>query len=68
MRETRHAMSDNMEAAILAGGCFWIMQQLLRHPDGVLSTRTGWTGGESDDPTEDNPGGHAEAVEIIFSS
>jgi peptide-methionine (S)-S-oxide reductase len=59
-------MSDTAETAILAGGCFWIMQQLLRHPEGVLSTRTGWTGGESDDPTEDDPGGHAEAVEIFF--
>jgi peptide-methionine (S)-S-oxide reductase len=59
-------MSDNTETAILAGGCFWIMQQLLRHPDGVLSTRAGWTGGESDNPTEDDPGGHAEAVEIVF--
>ena len=59
-------MSDNTETAILAGGCFWIMQQLLRHADGVLSTRAGWTGGESEDPTEDNPGGHAEAVEIVF--
>jgi peptide-methionine (S)-S-oxide reductase len=59
-------MSDNTETAILAGGCFWIMQQLLRHVVGVLSTRAGWTGGESDDPTEGNPGGHAEAVEIVF--
>ena len=59
-------MSDSTETAILAGGCFWIMQQLLRCPDGVLSTRAGWTGGESDDPTEDNPGGHAEAVEVVF--
>ena len=59
-------MSDNAETAILAGGCSWIMQQLLRHPDGVISTRVGWTGGEGDDPTEENPGGHAEAVEVVF--
>ena len=59
-------MSDKPETAILAGGCFWIMQQLLRQPDGVLTTRAGWTGGETADPTEDNPGGHAEAVEIVF--
>ena len=58
-------MSDNAETAILAGGCAWIMQQLLRHPDGVISTRTGWTGGESDDPTEERPGGHAEVVEVM---
>jgi peptide-methionine (S)-S-oxide reductase len=59
-------MSDNAETAILAGGCFWIMQQLLRDRDGVISTRVGWTGGESDNPTEENPGGHAEAVEVVF--
>ncbi len=59
-------MSDNTETAILAGGCSWIMQQLLRHPDGVISTRVGWTGGEGDNPTEENPQGHAEAVEVLF--
>ena len=61
-------MSDNAETAVLAGGCYWIMQQLLRQPDGVVSTRVGWTGGEGDDPTEENPRGHAEAVEVIFDS
>jgi peptide-methionine (S)-S-oxide reductase len=59
-------MSDNTETAILAGGCSWIMQQLLRHPDGVVFTRVGWTGGEGDNPTEENPQGHAEAVEVVF--
>ena len=59
-------MSDHGEKAILAGGCFWGMQELLRRPDGVISTRAGWTGGERDNPTEDNPGGHAEAVEVVF--
>jgi peptide-methionine (S)-S-oxide reductase len=59
-------MSDNAETAVLAGGCAWIMQQLLRHPDGVISTRVGWTGGEGDDPSEESPGGHAEAVEVVF--
>ena len=59
-------MSDDTETAILAGGCSWIMQQLLRHPDGVISTRVGWTGGEGDNPTEENPQGHAEAVEVVF--
>ena len=59
-------MSDNTETAILAGGCFWIMQQLLRHPDGVISTRVGWTGAEGENPTEENPQGHAEAVEVVF--
>jgi peptide-methionine (S)-S-oxide reductase len=59
-------MSDDTETAILAGGCSWIMQQLLRHPDGVIFTRVGWTGGEGDNPTEENPQGHAEAVEVVF--
>jgi peptide-methionine (S)-S-oxide reductase len=59
-------MTDNAETAILAGGCFWIMQQLLRDRDGVISTRAGWTGGESDNPTEETSGGHAEAVEVVF--
>jgi peptide-methionine (S)-S-oxide reductase len=59
-------MSDNAETAVLAGGCFWIMQQLLRHRDGVISTRVGWTGGRNDNPTEENNSGHAEAVEVVF--
>jgi len=59
-------MSDNAETAVLAGGCFWVMQQLLRDRDGVISTRVGWTGGDNDSPTEDNNSGHAEAVEVVF--
>jgi peptide-methionine (S)-S-oxide reductase len=59
-------MGDSAETAILAGGCFWIMQQLLRDCDGVISTRVGWTGGENDNPTEENNSGHAEAVEVAF--
>jgi peptide-methionine (S)-S-oxide reductase len=59
-------MSPRTETAILAGGCAWIMQQLLRHPKGVISTRTGFTGGHIDNPTEQNSGGHAEAVEVVF--
>lgn len=59
-------MSDNAETAVLAGGCFWIMQQLLRGREGVISTRVGWTGGENDNPTEDNNCGHAEAVKVAF--
>ena len=59
-------MSDNAETAVLAGGCAWIMQQLLRHPNGVIATRVGWSGGEGHNPTEENPGGHAEAVEVVF--
>ena len=59
-------MGDNAETAILAGGCFWGVQELLRRRDGVLSTRVGYTGGENDNPTEEDLGGHAEAVEIVF--
>ena len=58
-------MSDNAETAVLAGGCFWIMQQLLRHRDGVISTRVGWTGGQNDNPSEESNVGHAEAVEVV---
>jgi peptide-methionine (S)-S-oxide reductase len=61
-------MPGHAETAILAGGCAWIMQQLLRHPQGVISTRVGWTGGEGDNPTEEDPQGHAEAVEVVFDS
>ncbi len=61
-------MSGNTETAVLAGGCFWIMQQLLRDCDGVIYTRVGWTGGENDNPTEENNYGHAEAVEVTFDA
>ena len=59
-------MSENIETAILAGGCFWPAQELLRHRAGVISTRVGYTGGENDNPTAGNHLGHAEAVEVIF--
>ena len=59
-------MSDNAETAILAGGCFWPAQELLRHREGVISTRVGYTGGENDNPTDEDHPGHAEAVEIVF--
>lgn len=59
-------MSENTETAILAGGCFWPAQELLRHRDGVISTRVGYTGGENDNPTDEHHPGHAEAVEIVF--
>lgn len=59
-------MSENTETAILAGGCFWPAQELLRHRDGVISTRVGYTGGENDNPTADNHPGHTEAVEVTF--
>jgi peptide-methionine (S)-S-oxide reductase len=59
-------MSENTETAVVAGGCFWPAQELLRHRDGVVSTRVGYTGGENDHPTADNHPGHAEAVEVVF--
>jgi Peptide methionine sulfoxide reductase len=62
----RTAMGKNTETAILAGGCFWPAQELLRHRDGVISTRVGYTGGENENPTAGNHPGHAEAVEVIF--
>jgi len=59
-------MSDNNERALLAGGCFWGVQQLIRRMPGVISTRVGYSGGEVDNATYRNHGNHAEAVEIIF--
>jgi peptide-methionine (S)-S-oxide reductase len=59
-------MGDNAETAILAGGCFWGVQELMRKQRGVISTRVGWSGGDIPNPTEANPGTHAEAVEIVF--
>jgi peptide-methionine (S)-S-oxide reductase len=54
------------ERAVLAGGCFWGMQDLIRRYDGVLSTRVGYTGGANPHATYRNHPGHAEAIEIIF--
>ena len=48
------------------GGYFWPAQELLRHRDGVISPRVGYTGGENDNPTADDHPGHAEAVEVTF--
>jgi peptide-methionine (S)-S-oxide reductase len=54
------------ERAVLAGGCFWGVQELFRRSDGVLSTRVGYTGGDVPNATYRNHGSHAEAVEVIF--
>ena len=54
------------EKAILAGGCFWGMQELLRNYPGVISTRVGYTGGDVQNATYRNHEGHAEAIEIVF--
>jgi peptide-methionine (S)-S-oxide reductase len=58
-------MSD-YSTAILAGGCFWGMQDLIRKQPGVVSTRVGYSGGDVPNATYRNHGTHAEAIEIIF--
>ena len=59
-------MNGSTERAVLAGGCFWGMQDLLRRYPGVVSTRVGYTGGEAPNATYRNHGNHAEAIEIVF--
>ena len=59
-------MAGRTERAILAGGCFWGMQQLIRRLPGVVSTRVGYSGGDVTNATYRNHGTHAEAIEIIF--
>lgn len=54
------------ERAVLAGGCFWGMQDLIRRRPGVVSTRVGYTGGDVKNATYRNHGTHAEAIEILF--
>ena len=59
-------MTKPVETAILAGGCFWGVQDLIRKQPGVISTRVGYTGGETANATYRNHPGHAEAIEIRF--
>ena len=59
-------MTRAFEKAILAGGCFWGMQDLIRKRPGILSTRVGYTGGDVPNATYGNHGTHAEAIEIVF--
>lgn len=54
------------ERAVLAGGCFWGMEDLIRKLDGVISTRVGYTGGDVPNATYRNHGTHAEGIEVIF--
>jgi len=56
------------EVAVLAGGCFWGMQDLIRQLPGVKSTRVGYTGGEVANATYRNHGNHAEGIEITFDN
>jgi len=60
-------MPNSTEHAVLAGGCFWGMQQLIRRMPGVISTRVGYTGDDrTPNATYRNHGDHAEAIEIVF--
>ena len=59
-------MTGSTERAVLAGGCFWGMQDLIRRLPGILSTRVGYSGGDVPNATYRNHGTHAEAIEIIF--
>ena len=59
-------MTTTTERAVLAGGCFWGMQDLIRRKPGVISTRVGYSGGDVKNATYRNHGTHAEAIEIIF--
>jgi peptide-methionine (S)-S-oxide reductase len=59
-------MSETANRAILAGGCFWGMQDLFRKQPGVLATRVGYTGGDVSNATYRDHGTHAEAIEIEF--
>jgi peptide-methionine (S)-S-oxide reductase len=59
-------MTTKTERAVLAGGCFWGMQDLIRRQLGVLSTRVGYMGGDVPNATYRNHGSHAEAIEIVF--
>ena len=59
-------MASRTERAVLAGGCFWGMQQLIRRQPGVVTTRVGYSGGDVHNATYRNHGTHAEAIEIVF--
>ena len=59
-------MAASTERAVLAGGCFWGMQDLVRRQPGVISTRVGYSGGDVPNATYRNHGTHAEAIEIVF--
>jgi len=59
-------MTTTTETAILAGGCFWGVQDLIRKRPGVISSRTGYSGGNTPNATYRNHGSHAEALEIVF--
>ncbi|SEF25074.1 peptide-methionine (S)-S-oxide reductase [Amycolatopsis pretoriensis] len=59
-------MTTSTERAVLAGGCFWGMQELFRRQPGVISTRVGYSGGDVPNATYRNHGTHAEAIEVVY--
>lgn len=59
-------MNDSEKKALLAGGCFWGMQELIRSLPGVVATRVGYSGDDMPAPTYRNHGNHAEAIEITY--
>src|ERR1700709_8623 len=63
---TQERTQQTQERAVLAGGCFWGRQDLIRRQDGVISTRVGYTGGDVPNATYRNHGTHAEALETVF--
>ena len=58
--------NNKTDEIVLAGGCFWGMEELFRQQEGVLDTEVGYTGGENDHPTYQKHPGHAEAIKIVF--
>lgn len=59
-------MSETYKKAVLAGGCFWGLEDLIRNQGGVIDTEAGYTGGKNDNPTYEFHPGHAEAVEVTY--
>ena len=60
--------SKQTDTIVLAGGCFWGMEELFRQETGVLDTECGYTGGENENPSYQNHPGHAEALRIVFDT
>lgn len=61
-------LSKHQKKMVVAGGCFWGMQELIRQQPGVIATQVGYTGGNVVNPTYEHHDGHAEAVEIIYDT
>ena len=59
---------SELKSVVLAGGCFWGMEDLIRKQSGVVDTEVGYTGGQNDHPTYRNHPGHAEAIEVKYNS